>query len=255
MLTLVNIGNTHTQIASVKSGVLTGRRQRLDTRSLCETPLPVDIAAALKGPTLIASVVPEATRCLQRLVAARPAPTRFLTAAMVREVDLSLVDSASVGADRLANAVAASSEELPVIILDCGTCITTEVVDEKRRFRGGVILPGRKLLRQALHDHTGLLPHVALEATPPPSPLGTTTREAILGGVDLGILGSVERILAETRHILGSPSCRTIAVGGDAAFFCDAMPETLQPGGEDFTLRGLARIATRLFAKTSPECL
>ena len=111
---------------------------------------------------------------------------------------------------------------------------------------GGRHPAGRALLRRALHDHTGQLPLVAW-ADDCPAALGTCTRDAILAGVDLGVLGAVERLVRASRLALGHPSCPVLAVGGDASFFCRHLPG-LTPGGALFTLRGMAQVARRCFA-------
>ena len=51
---------------------------------------------------------------------------------------------------------------LPAVSIDFGTAITFEVLEEDGNFTGGAILPGRQLMRHALHDHTALLPLVPL---------------------------------------------------------------------------------------------
>ena len=247
MVTLLNIGNTHTQIAHCSDGAVTLAR-RVATAEMVAGALPAELLE-LQGPCLAACVVPAAATALRAA-----APTRdvvFLAAATVTEVDFSLVDASTLGADRVANAVAAVAGYAgAVLVLDCGTCVTIEAVDGQRRFCGGAILPGRALLRRALHEHTGPLPLVAL-GHDCPGALGTCTRDAFLAGVDLGILGAVARLLADSRQRLGAPACPVVAVGGDAAFFCRHLP-VLQPGDELFTLRGLAVVAGRLFLRAAP---
>jgi type III pantothenate kinase len=242
MVALLNIGNTHTQVGRSEgdSAVL---MERLATRDLVAGRLPAALDGG-GGPCLAACVVPAARAALERALAGRKLV--FLEASLVTEVSFARVDASTLGADRIANAVAAAEIGGPVVILDCGTCVTTEAVDAQRCFRGGAILPGRMLLRRALQAHTGQLPLVELgEACP--AALGTCTRDAILAGVDLGILGAVEEVLRESQAALEAPGCPVVAVGGDAAFFCRHLAE-LTPGPETFTLTGLARVAARLFA-------
>jgi type III pantothenate kinase len=242
---LLNIGNTHVQVA-----LATGARieivQTLETGDVlspdaardCLDPYP-DV------PCLAACVVPAARAALEQAHPERE--LRFLAAGLIRELNLALVDASTVGADRLANAIAASAIYAPpVIVLDCGTAITTEVVDGDRQFRGGAILPGRQLLRRALNRHTGQLPEIPLQDQCPPA-IGTTTAAAIRAGVDLGVLGSVDRLLAETRAEMSVDACPVIAVGGDAPYFVNHL-SGLTAGPADFTLRGLLPVARRLFA-------
>jgi type III pantothenate kinase len=248
MVTLLNIGNTHTQIGRLSGGQVTLVR-RVETAGIVDGELPAELGA-LRGPCLAACVVPAAVAVLRAAAATRDVV--YLDAAMAAEVDFARVDATTLGADRVANAVAAlSAYGGPVIVLDCGTCVTTEVVDGQKCFCGGAILPGRSMLRRALHEHTGQLPLVEL-AQECPAALGACTREAILAGVDLGILGAVERLLADSRQRLAAESCPVVAVGGDAAFFRRHLG-LLTPGDELFTLRGLAVVAARLFVRAAPR--
>lgn len=68
---------------------------------------------------------------------------------------LAIEQPETLGADILAaDAAAAEEYPLPVIVFDFGTATTVTVVDEQRRYRGGVILPGIKLGMQALFTGT-----------------------------------------------------------------------------------------------------
>lgn len=240
VVTLLNIGNTHTQV-----GHLEGGRAVIDRTTPTAAWLEGDAALAAcpgDGPVLAACVVP----AVRRNLAGARRRVVFLEASLATEVDFSRVDVSTLGADRIANAVAAAARVAgPVVVVDCGTCITTEVLSAGGRFEGGAILPGRSLWRRALRSHTGQLPLVEL-ADDIPAALGRSTREAILAGIDLGILGAVERLVMASRQALGAPDCAALAVGGDAAYFCRGLP-WLQPGGDAFTLGGLAVVAARLF--------
>jgi type III pantothenate kinase len=170
----------------------------------------------------------------------------FVSAESVPEIDFSLVDTSTLGADRVANAAVIAAELLaPAIVLDCGTAITTEVVDAEYRFRGGAIMPGRRLLRRALKANTGQLPEIPFGDDSPPA-VGVNTAEAIRAGIDLGVLGAVQRVIDASRAELGGgEGCDVYVVGGDAGFFLEHLVAVTR-GAEDFTMRGLALIAGRL---------
>jgi type III pantothenate kinase len=121
--------------------------------------------------------------------------------------------------------------------------MTTVAVDGRRRFRGGAILPGRRLLRLALHEHTAQLPEVALQERCPAA-IGANTQDAIVAGVDMGIAGAVQFLLENTRAELEASSCPVLVTGGDAAYFLASISD-LMSTPPDFVLRGLARIAGR----------
>jgi len=229
MLFVINIGNTHIQhgVSDGKGAIM--ELSSIPTSEFLSLPIPEDM------PVAAASVVPKVRESLSVLH-----PEIFwLTSAEKTGLDLSGVDAAALGSDRIANAIALAEEgPLPAICVDCGTAITFEAVSKERHFAGGAILPGRTLQRRALRDYTAQLPLAPLGETPP-AKLGTNTMAAISLGIDGGLVGALRSLLKQMAETLGSDSCRMLAVGGDASFFVKAIPE-LNYGGEDFTLRGLA---------------
>ena len=167
---LLDIGNTHTRIACAEGEKITLLRT-LKTAELTAAVIPAD-PEGVWG----ASVVPAA--------AAKLPDVRFINASLAGKIlDFSCVDSSTIGADRLANAVAALDYGTPALVLDCGSAVTIELVDEELRFRGGAIAPGRKMLRQALHANTAQLPEIPLSSRLPVFP-GPNTVEALRFGID-----------------------------------------------------------------------
>ncbi|OGV72876.1 MAG: hypothetical protein A3K18_19400 [Lentisphaerae bacterium RIFOXYA12_64_32] len=242
-LIVLNVGNTHAQMAVVDGGGLAGLR-RVRTASLITDPWLREVAGSdATTRFFVASVVPAASDVLvARLGRER---VTFLELGMIEGLDFSMVDTRTIGADRLANAVGAVAlVGVPVIVLDCGTAITSVVVDRQRRFRGGTIMPGRHLMRRSLADHTGLLPFVDVGGDLPVVP-GTNTVGAIAAGVDVGALGAAERIVNALRQGIGELDCPVLAVGGDAAFFVRGVTG-LQAGPDDLTLQGVAGVGGRV---------
>ena len=82
--------------------------------------------------------------------------------------------------------------------MDAGSAVTVDLVDEQGVFRGGAILPGLRLMAQALHDYTALLPvvHIDGDAAMPEA----STVEAIRAGVVAAVLGGVERLIASVER-------------------------------------------------------
>ncbi|MBQ9754523.1 MAG: type III pantothenate kinase, partial [Lentisphaeria bacterium] len=151
---LLDIGNTHTRIARAEGEKITILRT-LRSVELSNEDIPSD-PEGVWG----ASVFPA--------VASKLESVNFINAALAGKiVDFSCVDSSTIGADRLANAVAALDHGTPALVLDCGSAITIELVDSDLRFRGGAIAPGRKMLRQALHANTAQLPEIPLSSRLP----------------------------------------------------------------------------------------
>lgn len=157
------------------------------------------------------------------------ADRRFGIKVMVRK-------PSQVGADRLANAVAA--RELygaPAIVVDYGTGTTFDVVDKDGAYCGGAILPGLGISLRALHDFTAKIPLVKFERVP--FAIGKTTEEAVRSGVFHGAIGTTRELLLRIRKELGSVA-PAVATGGWCRVFEDA--QIFQHIDPDLTLAGLA---------------
>lgn len=65
------------------------------------------------------------------------------------------VDGIKLGVDRWAGLVAMRHYyDLPACMVDCGTAITLDLVDQKGVHQGGMIMPGVSLMRKSLLDET-----------------------------------------------------------------------------------------------------
>jgi type III pantothenate kinase len=130
----------------------------------------------------------------------RGAVVRVLDSYQQLPLRIQLATPEQVGIDRLLNAVAANSRRptgSPAVIVDAGTAITVNFIDETGAFCGGAIAPGLRLMTQALHDYTALLPLVDVPRDPPHLP-GTSTHSAIEAGVFWFAAGGIERLIAQS---------------------------------------------------------
>jgi type III pantothenate kinase len=144
-----------------------------------------------------------------------------------------------VGADRVANTVAAGSRyKKPLVVVDFGTATNFDVVDKQGNYCGGVIAPGPNLALQALEMAAAQLPHVAMVR--PPSVVGRATVPAMQSGVFWGYVGLLEgivrRIREERREKMG-----VVATGGLAPLFA-ASTDVIEKVDPDLTLWGLRLI-------------
>lgn len=231
---LIDVGNGRTKLA------LATRERILEQR---DTPTPGLSADSLRevlqgwefAGAVVSSVVPQATDTLRGFF-----PDRLL----VLKYDIPLgigicyPKPETIGADRLANAVAlARLHGAPGIVIDFGTAVTFDIVDADSSYAGGVIAPGLRLMTDYLHERTALLPQVELRE--PESAIGKSTVGAILAGAAIGYRGMVRGILEALRKELGNPAkLRVIATGGDAGWIAGGLPE-IELVDEDLTLEGL----------------
>jgi type III pantothenate kinase len=144
-----------------------------------------------------------------------------------------------VGQDRLVNAYAGLKLYGPgLIIIDFGTAITFDIVSKKSEYLGGLIVPGFRLMQEALSQNTALLPYVELAR--PMEIIGRDTVSSIRAGLVFGVAslcdGIVERLLKK--------ECKgytIVATGGDAALIKPYSVHVVK-FEESLILKGLALI-------------
>ncbi len=167
-----------------------------------------------------------------------------------------------IGVDRLLDAVAANALRPPgcaAVVVDVGTAITVDLVAPDGTFCGGAIVPGIAMSARALHQFTDLLPLVDMnELRRPPPAVGTSTVEAIRGGLYWCAVGTIRELVARmTAELpLGSGSGDTVVpqiylTGGAGA----AVAGLLGPGARfvpHLTLTGIALTARAYTARSSP---
>lgn len=228
-LRILNIGNTHVQVFDSPGPDLFLPAECVPTADFD----PRSQSQYLPG-LAISSVVPALTTAFRGMGAFVISGTGKLPFAP------SGLDFSTVGADRLANAAALLDGPLPALSVDFGTAVTFEYVTMDRQFAGGAILPGRMLLRQALHDHTAQLPLLPLYDAVPPLP-GTNTIDAMRIGTDGAVIGAVRSIIGQWKNLCPAGSLRIVACGGDRGFFLNHL-DGLSDGGDFFTVRGIRKL-------------
>lgn len=119
---------------------------------------------------------------------------------------------AQVGSDRIVNAVAAINEyTVPLIIIDMGTATTFCVVDEKKNYIGGMILPGVGISLDALTSGTSQLSRISIEA--PKKIIGKNTIDCMKSGIINGNAACIDGMISRINRELGQEAT-VIATGG-----------------------------------------
>ena len=123
----------------------------------------------------------------------------------------------TLGRDRIAAAVGANYlfPEKDVLVIDMGSAITFDVVTQNKEFIGGNISPGMNMRFAALNQFTNQLP--LYQHTKDHNLLGQDTREAIISGIQTGIIFELEKYIEEIKANY-APS-EIIITGGDSKFF------------------------------------
>ena len=142
----------------------------------------------------------------------------------------------TLGVDRMA-LVASAVKKFPnqnALIIDAGTCITFDFINEKKEYFGGSIAPGLLMRYKSLSHFTAKLP--ALTPKLPENDIGDCTENAIHVGVSGGIIaeinGMINQFSNKYEHLV------VILSGGDAKFLSKRLKNSIFVD-PNFLLHGL----------------
>jgi len=254
MLLAIDSGNTNAVFAVYEGDALkaswrisTNARRTADEYAIWLTQLlalaglkPGDIDA-----TIIGNVVPDAgfnlAQLCKRYLNSEPIVVGEPDCTVGIGIDVDMPEK-DVGADRIANAVAAQNRyKRPLIVVDFGTATTFDVVDKRGNYCGGIIAPGINLSLQALEMAAAQLPHIAIRK--PLAVVGRSTVPAMQSCVFWGYIGLIEGLVKRIREERGE-KMSTVATGGLAPLFAGAT-EAIERVDPDLTLWGLRLIYRR----------
>ena len=162
---------------------------------------------------VLCSVVPPLTPTFVNLCKAYFNAVPLVVGAGTRTGVRVLYDSSrDVGADRIADAVAALKlYGGPVIVVDVGTATVFDAITKDGSYLGGAIAPGMSIAADALFHSTAQLRRIELNA--PREAIGKNTVQAIQSGVVLGYSELIRGMVKRFDRELGGDS-RVIATGG-----------------------------------------
>ncbi|RVU97140.1 type III pantothenate kinase [Coriobacteriales bacterium OH1046] len=193
----------------------------------------------------VACVVPVLARawrkCLSSIMGRKP---HVVSPACDYGLEIAMPDPKQVGADRIANALAArTSYGSPVIVVDFGTATNIDVVDGRGAYRGGTISPGLMLSAETLFSRAAKLSSVPIEA--PQTALGFDTETAMQSGLVIGAAVQAEGLVARIKAELGIEDAPVIGTGGLARTVGGATDlfDFIDP---DLTLRGIYEMSLRV---------
>jgi type III pantothenate kinase len=120
------------------------------------------------------------------------------------------------GSDRIA-AIAGAQFLFPkinVLVIDAGTAITYDVIDNQSVYKGGSISPGLQTRYKALNYFTQKLP--LLEKKETFDIIGTNTPQAIISGVQNGLVFEIEGYITRLKEVYSE--LEVLLSGGDSEF-------------------------------------
>ena len=150
----------------------------------------------------------------------------------------------SLGTDRAANAVAAFGlYGGPAIVVDAGSCLTTEIVDAEGTFLGGYIAAGMPALMEGIVE---VAPHLedafAQEVLPQDEFIGQTTSECLIVGTAIQMNATVHAFIATAREYLEQPQAQVIITAGLSEYLAEGFDDENLISNPLLTLEGLRLI-------------
>ncbi|MBS1254659.1 MAG: Type III pantothenate kinase [Deltaproteobacteria bacterium] len=189
---------------------------------------------------VLSSVVPELTDVFSQLIKNLIGqPPIKVSCELNFGIEINTESPTKVGQDRLINAAAAYQQyKTSLVIIDCGTATTIDVVTAEGIFQGGVICPGLLISAEVLFSKAAQLFQVNLEM--PKQLIGKNTTESLQSGLIYGYGGMIESLiekLAEEIKQQNQPNPKVVITGGLATKILPIVPKAIFH--EDLTLRGL----------------
>lgn len=127
-------------------------------------------------------------------------------------INILMDNPATVGSDLIVNAVAGLEKYgYPLIMIDMGTATTISVLDDKKNYIGGTIMPGVRVSHDSLVNRTSQLPKIALEA--PEKVIGKNTIDCMKSGIIIGQAASMDGMIDRIWDELGYKT-KVVATGG-----------------------------------------
>jgi type III pantothenate kinase len=109
------------------------------------------------------------------------------------------------------------------LVIDAGTCVTYDFIDETDTYHGGAIAPGLRLRYESLHNFTAKLPLLTLEN--PDFLIGKSTAESIHSGVVNGFVYEIDGFIDEYKALYSN--FIIILTGGDTDFLAKRLKNTI----------------------------
>ena len=222
MILTIDIGNTNIVVGGIDKDK-THFIERISTvRTKTELEYAIDIkllldinkikADQIEG-GIISSVVPQITNIV-KIAAEKILKTEVmvLAAGVKTGLYIKIDNPAQLGADLVANAVAGiHNYPVPLIIIEMGTATTLSVVDEKKQYIGGMILPGPRISLDALTARASQLSGISLEA--PKNIVGKNTIECMKSGIVYSNAAAMDGMIERIEEEIGCKAT-VVATGG-----------------------------------------
>jgi type III pantothenate kinase len=142
----------------------------------------------------------------------------------------------TLGADRLALVCGAHTThpDKNNLVISLGTCITYNLMQKNKTFRGGAISPGMHMRLKAMHSFTDRLPEVSTDGDL--LLLGYDTPSCMRSGAIFGMAAEIDGMISNYEKQY--PEFNAILTGGDAPYFASKLKSKIF-ADPDLLLKGL----------------
>ena len=142
----------------------------------------------------------------------------------------------SLGNDRIALVSSASNSYSGknVLIIDAGSCITYDFINDKNQYLGGAISPGLNMRYKSLNEFTSKLPLVSIESSK--NLIANQTIDSINVGVVNGVVFEIEGFVSQ--YLAKYENLTVILTGGNSVFLSNQLKISIF-ANENFLLEGL----------------
>jgi type III pantothenate kinase len=250
MFLLIDVGNTDIHVALATHDQITKHHHRVPTSEFVSVDVPhlsemhflewlesIHVDKSKIEHIAIASVAPEANEHLGAALQSFSANPFWITHETPSPLQVNIDQPDTLGADRIANAVAAHNRfpDDDVIVLDFGTATTFDVIFHEGSYEGGIISPGLQASLSTLTNKASLLPEI--DFNPTEYVVGKNTKDCLQSGFFFGyiamIQGLIEKISAEQKR-----KFHVISTGGLGNVFKDHIAQ-IRDHDPDLTLKGI----------------
>ncbi|MBQ2758877.1 MAG: type III pantothenate kinase [Clostridia bacterium] len=249
MILAIDIGNTNIVIGCFDDEKIIFR-ERLSTNhtaTVLEYVVTIKTAIEMNNVdkksftgAIISSVVPAVTSTVKTAVEKYLGITPLVIGPGIKTGLSIVIDNPSqLGSDLVVDAVAGISEyKTPLIIIDMGTATTVSVIDSKKQYIGGMIIPGLAVSHDALISRTSQLSKIAFEK--PKKVIGSNTVDCIKSGLLYGNAGTLDGLIERINDELNE-KCTVVATGGLSTVIVPLCKHEIIID-EDLLLKGLMKI-------------
>ena len=246
MILAIDIGNTNIVIGCIKDDkiLFTERMSTDSNKTVLEYAIGFKTVLELYHihtedltGSIISSVVPPVTNTVRKALHKLTHHQAMVVGPGSRTgLNILMDNPATTGSDLIVNAVAAIHEyPAPLIIFDFGTATTASVVDRKKNYIGGMIIPGIRVSLDGLASHASQLSRISLDA--PKKIIGTNTADCMKSGLLYGNAAMLDGIVDRMEEELGEPAT-VLATGGLASLIVPLCKKNIILD-DDLLLRGL----------------